>query len=33
VTLRSEHAIKLAVYFVLAAISAFMVFPFVWMVV
>jgi ABC-type glycerol-3-phosphate transport system permease component len=32
-TLRSEHAVKLAVYFVLAAISAFMLFPFVWMVV
>jgi ABC-type glycerol-3-phosphate transport system permease component len=32
-TLRSEHAVKLAVYFVLAAVSAFMVFPFVWMVV
>jgi ABC-type glycerol-3-phosphate transport system permease component len=32
-TLRSEHAIKLGVYLVLAAISAFMVFPFVWMLV
>ena len=32
-TLRSDHAVKLAVYLVLAAVSAFMVFPFVWMVV
>lgn len=32
-TLRTEHAVKLAVYFVLVAISAFMLFPFVWMVV
>jgi ABC-type glycerol-3-phosphate transport system permease component len=32
-TLRTEHAVKLAVYLVLAAISAFMLFPFVWMVV
>jgi ABC-type glycerol-3-phosphate transport system permease component len=33
VTLRTEQLVKLGVYFVLVAMSAFMVFPFVWMVV
>jgi ABC-type glycerol-3-phosphate transport system permease component len=33
VTLRREPFVKLGVYFVLVAISAFMAFPFVWMVV
>jgi ABC-type glycerol-3-phosphate transport system permease component len=32
-TLRREHFAKTAVYLVLAAASAFMIFPFVWMVV
>ena len=32
-TLRGEHVAKFAVYLVLAAVSAFMIFPFVWMVV
>jgi ABC-type glycerol-3-phosphate transport system permease component len=31
--LHTEHLVKLAVYLVLAAVSAFMVFPFVWMLV
>jgi len=31
--LHSDHLVKLAVYLVLAAVSAFMVFPFVWMLV
>jgi ABC-type glycerol-3-phosphate transport system permease component len=31
--LRSEHLVKLAVYVVLVGMSAFMVFPFVWMLV
>jgi ABC-type glycerol-3-phosphate transport system permease component len=33
VTLRSEPFVKLAVYLALAAVCAFMVFPFVWMLV
>jgi ABC-type glycerol-3-phosphate transport system permease component len=33
VTLRSEHFVRAAVYLALAAVSAFMVFPFVWMLV
>jgi ABC-type glycerol-3-phosphate transport system permease component len=31
--LRGEHLVKLAVYLVLIAVSAFMVFPFAWMLV
>jgi ABC-type glycerol-3-phosphate transport system permease component len=31
--LHTDHLVKLAVYLVLAAVSAFMVFPFVWMLV
>src|SRR5205823_4071326 len=32
-SLRSEQLVKVGVYFVLTAMSAFMIFPFVWMLV